>query len=76
MNKNEFFALLEEILETEPGSLKDDTDLQSVGWDSLADVSFIAAVDNKFGMTLDPNQLSKSQTVQDLLNLVGDKVGS
>lgn len=76
MNQKEFFALLEDILEIDEGSLTPETDLQAVGWDSLADVSFIAAVDSQLGMTLDPNHLSQSKTVQDLLKLVAEKVGN
>ena len=73
--KREFLSLLEEILEVTPGTLKGNEQLLDLeGWDSLAVVSFIAMVDERFGETLAPREISKADSIADIVGLLGDKI--
>jgi acyl carrier protein len=74
MTKSEFLAMIEEILETDAGSVNLDARLEDLGWDSLSDVSFIAEVDSALDMEVNANQLVKCETVADLMKLVESKV--
>lgn len=70
MSKEKIIAELEEILEQDAGSLKEDTSLDSIPeWDSLAVISFIAAVDEQYGHVLNGDDLQKAKTVGDLVAL-------
>ena len=76
MTKREFLALLEEIVEEAPGTLTGSEKLreQLAGWDSLAVLSFIALVDEKFGTTVSPKAIAESETVNDLIELLHGKI--
>jgi acyl carrier protein len=67
---SEFLALLEQILEVEPGDVELGSDLEELGWDSLSDLSFIAEVDTRWGITVEPRALSEAATPADLLAIV------
>lgn len=69
--------LLEEIKET----LQRDEDIslemnleEIEEWDSLANISMISLYDELFGIVVTANNLTKCQTVNDLVNLVTDKL--
>jgi len=68
--------LLEEIAEEAPGKWTASEKLrgQLVGWNSLAVVSFLAMVDEKFGVTLSPDAIAESETVDDLIELFHGKI--
>lgn len=74
ITSDEFITLLEELLEKEPGSLNVSSRLADEGWDSLAVVGFMAAVDEKLGMELSPEAIRACTTVEDLRRLLGDQV--
>jgi acyl carrier protein len=75
MNRKEFLARLDEIMERTPGTTRADEVLASVdAWDSLALMSFIALADSEFGLRIAGPKLAACKTVADLLALVGDKV--
>lgn len=72
MTRAEFLAALEEMLETDAGSLSPDTALDSLdSWDSLAVISFIALVDEHFDHVVAGEDLAKAKTIGDLLALTG-----
>lgn len=72
MNAKDFLLALDEMLELDPGTLKGDEALDDLdNWDSLAVISFIALVDEKFGMVVEGQKLAKAKSVADLLALVG-----
>lgn len=75
MKISEFLRLFDTLLEQPEGTAKV-TDLVSdlKVWDSLTIISFIAMVDSELGVVVSPQDLVKSQTVNDLIKLVGDKV--
>lgn len=75
MTKPEFFRLLDELLEQDPGTLKGDEALDALPkWDSLALMGFIALLDQHFGLILPASRISECKTVGDLAALVGDKL--
>jgi acyl carrier protein len=76
MQKTEFLKLIDELLELDPGTVQGPELLQKVGWDSLAVVSFIALVDEHLGFTVSPARLMACKTVNDLVNVVAERVVS
>lgn len=65
---------LEDATQSLPGRIKPDTALKTLeGWDSLAFVSFIAAVQDRFGVDLSAEDLLSCQTVADLHTLLVGK---
>jgi acyl carrier protein len=75
LGKNEFLLLLDELLELEPGTVKGSETLDSLeSWNSLAVISFMALVDERFGVSLQPRQIAASTTVSDLVGLLGDRI--
>ena len=77
MERNEFLLSLDELLELEPGTVKGSEILDSLdGWNSLAVISFMALVDERFGVSLQPRQIAASSTVSDLVRLLGDRISA
>ena len=75
MTKKDFLALLAELVESPPGTLQGHEKLSSVaGWDSMAVVGFIALVDQNFGIQVDASAIANTQTVDDLVKLLGGRV--
>lgn len=75
MTKQEFLGHFEEVLEAEAGSIKENQALADLdGWDSLAKMSFIAMIDDEFGVTLLPDKIAEAKTVQDLIALLGENI--
>lgn len=70
MNRDDVLATIEDILEVPRGSVQLDAALDELDWDSLASISFIAALDQNFGLRVDPQSLSSATTVEQLLGLV------
>lgn len=68
MTKENMLILLDEILELDAGTLKGDELLEGLNaWDSIANISFIAMVDEKYGKIISPAALRNAQTVNDLI---------
>lgn len=65
-----FYEELSEIFEIEEDEVTPDLNLEKAGWDSLAIVATIAAVDQEFGKVLDGEQLASCKTVGDIENLI------
>jgi len=71
VNKKEFLAELEDILEVDEGTLSFDQQVSELeDWDSLAVISFIAMADENFDVILDGEQLLGVRTIDDLYALV------
>jgi acyl carrier protein len=74
MNEQEFIANMEDLLETDPGSISLATQLDTLAqWDSLAFVSFLAMADSKYGVRVTPTELRQSKSIADLMKLVEKK---
>ncbi|MFH0725706.1 MAG: acyl carrier protein [Pseudomonadota bacterium] len=71
MKISEFLLLLEDIVEAEPGTIKE-TDMLTdfEGWDSMAMLGFIAMLDEHFGLIVPPEKISKAKAVTDLMALL------
>ncbi len=66
ITKAEFYRDLEELLELAPGTLQDDTPLESVRFDSMAVVMFLAQADEKYGIGVSPSKVGEAKTAADL----------
>lgn len=74
MKPAEFYLLLDEVLELGAGTLKGDERLEDIEtWDSLAVISFIALVDEHFGIVIESEKLAQAQSVADLYTLATQK---
>ena len=68
MNLQEKLALIEEVLDVEAGSLTQETMLADVEeWDSIAALSFIVMLDEKFEKTVSGAQIKAMASISDIL---------
>ena len=68
MELKEKLALIEEVLDVEEGSLSPKTELADVDeWDSIAALSLIVILDEKFEKTVSGAQIKALETVNDIL---------
>jgi acyl carrier protein len=75
MTRREFLRALEGQLEVPEGSLNENQALTDVeAWDSMASVLFIALADEQVGVAVSGRAIAESQTVNDLLSLLGDRL--
>ncbi|MHA6967253.1 acyl carrier protein [Glutamicibacter bergerei] len=70
MQIEDFLTLAAEILETEPEELSLTQSLDDADWDSLANISLIAEMDEKFNATINADTLKKAETLDDIFQLV------
>lgn len=75
MDEKALLDLVAEILETDAADLALTDELDALGWDSLANISFIAEVDESAGVTISADELAKAETVAGLLALVNSSNG-
>lgn len=72
MTIEEKIEMLEELMDVEPGTLKEDTILGDVEeWDSLSKLSLIADTKRRFGLTLTAERISEFKTVKDICVFLG-----
>jgi len=75
MTKKEFYILLDELIESDPGTIRGDEVLANISkWDSLAVIGFIALLDQHFGVSVPAVKIMNCRTVSDLADLVTDKL--
>jgi|AGTN01.1.fsa_nt_gi Phosphopantetheine attachment site. len=75
MNKAAFLNELAIVLDLPEGSLTGAEVLEDIPeWDSLAVISFIALVDEKFDIVVDGEALAKAKTVDELVAMAGSKI--
>lgn len=70
MEKNDINAELERVMELPAGSIKGNTVLSDMQWDSMSAIMFIAMADEKFGAKINLEKLSEAKTIQDLHSLI------
>lgn len=70
MDEKSLLKIVAEILEVEIDEVSLSDELEAIGWDSLANISFIAEVDTAAGVTIDADALAEAVTVADLHALV------
>ncbi len=70
MTPVEFYGLLDEMLELDPGTLDGSERLEDLeNWDSLAVISFIALADEHFGVLIEGARLLSAERTADLYGL-------
>ena len=76
VTRAEFLATIDDILDLPPGTVKGDENLKELPatWDSLAIVSYIAAVNGLFGVVLSGEKVKATKTVPELVALVAPHV--
>lgn len=75
MTKTEFIKQFEEVLEVESGTIQEDHLLSDIAsWDSLTVMSFIAMVDDNFGVTMQPEQIKAAKRVSDFIQILHDHI--
>jgi acyl carrier protein len=75
MTKSEFYTEFETLLELDPGSIHGTETLSGISaWDSMGILSFMAFVDEKFGVVTEPEKLVKCQTIAELIGLFPGKI--
>ena len=74
MTEKEFIhAIEEELPMLEAGSLERGTEFRRIaGWDSLAGLMLLSAVDLRFGARVEPASVRRCRTVEELYQLVTD----
>jgi acyl carrier protein len=70
MTQPEKIAALEELFEADAGTISPETTLDKLQWDSMAMLSLIALVNEKFGKRLNGSQLKAFKTVQNLIEVM------
>lgn len=70
MEESKFIEISAHILQKDAGSLSLNDELSAIGWDSLANVEFIAELDDELGIQLNSDDLSDCVTLADLYELV------
>ena len=63
-------SLIAEILEVSPEGIEFDSNLEELGWDSLADLNLISIADERYGVTIDPRALADAETPADIAGLL------
>jgi acyl carrier protein len=69
MNDVSIRKVISDITETQESLLSADTTLESLGWDSLCVLSFMAKCESAFDVILDSEALSRSITIGDLVRV-------
>lgn len=68
MENREKIAKLEELMELEEGTLQEETKLEEIDeWDSIAAISYIALLDEEFGVSISAKTINSFQTVADAI---------
>ena len=70
MDREAFMSAVADALGVEADGLDDSTELDDDNWDSLAHMAAIAAIDEKFGVTVPAKELTAVRSVGELMALV------
>ncbi|MCK9337538.1 MAG: acyl carrier protein [Arcobacteraceae bacterium] len=74
MKKEQLLNEIQDMLQRDE-ALELDMQLSDIDeWDSLAIISMISLYDELFGVIVKTNELKNCQSVNDLINLVADKI--
>lgn len=72
MNDAELIELVAKILVIDSGRISLESDLESLGWDSLSNLSFISELDERLNLQVNAGQLGKASTVRHLRELLAE----
>lgn len=69
MTIEEKLNTLEELLDIQKDTLKEETELEQISeWDSLAVITLIAMFDEDYGKTITPQKIKEFKTVKDIID--------
>ena len=69
MNLEQKIELIAELLELEVSDFTPETNLDDLEeWDSLAAISYVVMMDEKFGVVAKPSDIKNFHTIQDILD--------
>ena len=75
MTKPEFYNLLDELMELDPGTIKGDERLVDIPqWDSLAIIGFIALIDQHFGISVAATRITSCENIAEVVAIVEDRI--
>jgi acyl carrier protein len=75
MKTPELLNAIENELGLPLGTIKlEDSFRQTKYWDSLAEIAFLAMIEEKTGVNITPVQMKEQNTIQDIVNLLKDKL--
>jgi len=75
MKRRDFLHRIEELLEQPANSLSGKEELETLNWDSLKALEFLAMVDETFGgEELAPGELMEIRLVNDLIAILGSRI--
>ena len=66
MEDNDFLKLVGDVLGMQMEEVSLEDSLESVGWDSLSSLEFIALADRKYGFKIAGDSLADARTIGDL----------
>ncbi len=70
MDMKLFLGRVEEALRAQPGSVHENDRVKDLeGWDSIGALSLMVLIAEHYGAIIDPNSLSKCETVADIAKL-------
>ena len=74
--KEQIKDVLVKLLKVRPEELKDDVSLQdSIGVDSTEMVEAVIALEKAFGTKLNPREITKSSSIEDIDKVIQSKLG-
>ena len=75
MEINDFINnFVDQFDETDASELNSDTEFKALDeWSSLSSLSIIAMIDEEYDVTINGNDIRKSDTIEDLFNIVKSK---
>lgn len=77
MDRQGFYREIEDICELSPGTIIGGEALKDLeGWDSLTVLSFMAMTMEKFEVSVAVGALAECKSVEDLCQLMGDKISA
>jgi acyl carrier protein len=76
MDREAFMSAVADALAVEPDALSESTELNDDNWDSLAHMAAIAAIDEKFGVTVPAKDLTAVRSIGELMTLVERSLAS
>ena len=70
MKLEEKIEIIAEMFDHDAGEIKPETNLDEIGWDSMAMLSVIAMAKTRFNKTIPGVQIRSFRSVQDILNVM------
>lgn len=74
--KEKLWAILGDVFDNVDIRLTDEMDVQNInGWDSLKHISFLAIVQDEFGITFDMDEIMKMNSIGEIVSAIEKKTG-